>query len=320
MLKDKFGRHIDYMRVSVTDRCNLRCIYCSQKDAFSWIPHGEILSYEELFEILDQAVKLGIRRIRLTGGEPLVRKGLISFIRQISKAWGLKDLSLTTNGTLLAEVAAELKESGLTRVNISLDTLRPDRFKEITGFDYWHRVWAGIEAALATKLAPVKINVVVLRGINDDEILDLARLTLHYPLEVRFIEFMPVGKGAAWEKYFCSTKEVIERLRPLRPLVPVVTQGGGPAHTFCLSGALGKIGFISAMTHHFCATCNRIRLTADGRLRPCLFSDYEINIKSLLRRPHRTEEIRAYIKQAVDAKPRDRLQGRPQRLMRSIGG
>ncbi len=321
MPKDRFGRQIDYLRVSITDRCNLRCLYCSQKDSFSWIPHQEILSYEELFEVLEQAVALGFKRLRLTGGEPLVRRDVVSFIARLAKLSGLEDLSLTTNGTLLAEVAQDLKKAGLKRVNISLDTLRPERFEAITGYPLWQRVWAGIQAALEAGLLPVKINVVIMRGINDDEILDLALLCKAYPLEVRFIEFMPVGEGAPWAKdRFLSADEVKERLKSLGPLEPIASYGGGPAYTYSFPGAQGKIGFINAMSNHFCARCNRLRLTPDGRLRPCLFSDKEIDLKGILRRPHTPEEIKATIQQAIEKKPQDRLQSLPKRLMRSIGG
>ncbi len=321
MPKDKFGRQIDYLRVSVTDRCNLRCLYCSQKDSFAWIPHQEILSYEELFEVLEQAVALGFRRLRLTGGEPLVRRDMVSFIARLAKLPGLEDLSLTTNGTLLAEVAKELKDAGLRRVNISLDTLRPERFEEITGYPLWEKAWAGILAALEVGLQPVKINVVIMREINEDEILDLALLAKDYPLEVRFIEFMPVGEGASWaQERFISAEEVRARLEALGPLEPIASYGGGPASTYRLPGAQGKIGFITAMSNHFCARCNRLRLTPDGRLRPCLFSDEEIDLKAILRRPHRPEEIRATLRYAIEKKPQDRLQSMPKRLMRSIGG
>ena len=322
MLSDRFGRKITYLRVSVTDRCNLRCIYCSQKEAFSWLPPEEILSYEELFEVIRAAVELGFKRIRITGGEPLVRKGLVSFVRRVTGLSGLEDLALTTNGTLLAEVAEALKEAGLRRVNISLDTLRPERFEEITGRPYLSRVLRGIEKALEAGFSPVKINVVVIRGVNDDEIPELARLSLDRPLEVRFIEFMPVGEGSLWdESRFMPLEEIKERLRTLGNLQPVSSYGGGPAKTFTLPGAQGKIGFISAMSHHFCDRCNRLRLTADGRLRPCLFSDLEIDIKALLRRPHSLEEVKATLQEAVRLKPINRLETKlPQRLMRSIGG
>lgn len=321
MLTDRFGRRITYLRVSVTDRCNLRCVYCSQKEAFSWLPHEEILSYEELFEVLQVAVEIGFKRFRITGGEPLVRRGIVSFIRRLTGLSGLEDLALTTNGTLLADVAKDLKEAGLKRVNISLDTLRPKRFEEITGRPYLSRVLHGIEKALEVGLSPVKINVVVIRGLNDDEIPELARLSLDRPLEVRFIEFMPVGEGALWEESrFLPLEEIKKRLLALGELEPASSFGGGPAETFAFPGAQGKVGFISAMSHHFCDRCNRLRLTADGRLRPCLFSDTEIDLKSLLRRPHTLEEVKATLEEAVLAKPHDRLQRFPHRLMRSIGG
>ncbi len=322
MLCDRFGRRINYLRVSVTDRCNLRCLYCSQRDRFSWLPPEEILSYEELFEVIQTAVTLGFTRLRLTGGEPLLRKGLISFIARLSNLSGLKDLTMTTNGTLLSEQAQELKKAGLRRINISLDTLDPQKFEKITGRPYLSKVLEGIEAALRVGFSPVKINVVVMRGINDDELLDLAGLAKDLPLEVRFIEFMPVGEGTFWnEERLLDQDEMKRRLAPLGRLSPVDSTGAGPATTYVFPGAKGKIGFIGAMTHHFCQKCNRLRLTPEGRLRPCLFSDEEVDLKGLLRRPHTLEEVKETIKKAVFLKPATRL-GRkfPRRLMRSIGG
>ncbi len=322
MLLDKFGRKIHYLRVSVTDRCNLQCIYCSQRETFSWLPHEEILSYEELFEIIKVATELGFDRIRLTGGEPLIRKGIVSFINTISRLPGIKDLSMTTNGVLLAEIAKDLRQAGLKRVNISLDTLDPEKFKKITGKPYFFHVLKGIEAALNAGFSAVKINVVVMRGINDDEIVKLAQMTMEYPIEVRFIEFMPIGKGTKWDNnLLVEIDEIKNKVSKFGKLYPTTSVGVGPAEVFTFAKAKGKIGFIGAMSHHFCERCNRLRLTSDGRLRPCLFSDLEFDLKSILRRPHTLEEIKQVIISAVASKPKTRfIHKYPTRLMRSIGG
>ncbi len=322
MLSDTFGRKINYLRVSVTDRCNLRCFYCSSKDSFAWLPPQEILSYEEFLEIIKVALSLGIEKIRLTGGEPLVRKGLVEFVARVAALPGLKDLSLTTNGVLLAEYALPLKKAGLKRVNVSLDTLKPDKYEALCGRPFLPQVLAGIEAALAAGLFPVKINTVVLRGYNDDEIEELARLTLKTPLEVRFIEFMPVGEGAPWKhEAFVPAEEIKERLRELGELRPSPSYGAGPAKTFSFPGAKGKIGFITAMSDHFCHRCNRLRLTPEGKLRPCLFSDQEIDLKPLVRGQRDRKGLEAAFLKALAIKPSSRLKSAlPKRLMRSIGG
>ncbi len=322
MLKDSFGRRITYLRVSVTDRCNLRCLYCSSKDRFSWLPPEEILTYEELLRVVKIGLKLGIRKIRLTGGEPLLRRGFVKFVAELSRFEGLEDLALTTNGVLLAEMASALKKAGLRRVNISLDTLRPERFKRLCGRPYLEKVLQGIDTALKVGLHPVKINTVVMRGQNDDELEELARLTLEYPLEVRFIEFMPVGEGAAWEKdAFLPAEEIKKRLLTLGKLNPSPSFGAGPAKTYAFVGAKGKIGFITAMSEHFCDRCNRLRLTPEGKLRPCLFSDEELDLKPLLRSGADDAALsRAFLK-ALHFKPASRLATRgPRRFMRSIGG
>ena len=322
MLKDSYGRQINYLRVSVTDRCNLRCFYCSSKDTFSWLPPEEILSYEEFLKVLKVALTLGIKKIRLTGGEPLVRKGFVGFVAQVAALPGLDDLSLTTNGVLLAEVARDLKKAGLRRVNISLDTLDPERYARLCGRPYLSRVLRGIEAALEAGLSPVKINTVVIKGENDHELEEMARLTLEAPVEVRFIEFMPVGSGAPWEnEAFLPAAEVKERLSSLGPLREAPSYGAGPAMTYTLPGAKGKIGFITAMSEHFCHRCNRLRLTAEGKLRPCLFSDRELDLKPILRGSAQGQGLKEAFLTALALKPSSRLENAPpRRLMRSIGG
>ncbi len=322
MLSDAFGRKINYLRVSVTDRCNLRCLYCSSKDQFSWLPPEEILTYEELLKLIRVGLKLGIKKIRLTGGEPLIRKGLVDFIAKLSRLEGLEDLSLTTNGVLLAEMASALKEAGLRRVNISLDTLRPDRYARLCGRPFLAKVLEGIESALRVGLHPVKINTVVMKGQNDDELEDLARLTLEAPLEVRFIEFMPVGEGAPWQKEaFFPARKIKERLLALGKLKPTTSVGAGPAKIYTFPGAKGKIGFITAMSEHFCQHCNRLRLTPEGKLRPCLFSDLELDLKAPLRAGAEEKELSEVFLSALRLKPASRFKAHlPRRLMRSIGG
>ncbi|OAQ20008.1 GTP 3',8-cyclase MoaA [Thermosulfurimonas dismutans] len=319
MLKDAYGRQIRYLRVSVTDRCNLRCLYCSQK-AFEWLPPEDILSYEEIYEVVSAAVELGVERVRLTGGEPLIRKGLPELIRRLAAIPGLKDLSLTTNGLRLKELASELKAAGLKRVNVSLDTLRPERFRELTGLDGLSKVLAGIDAALSVGLSPVKINMVVLRGFNEDEIEEMAKLTFEKPVHVRFIEFMPVGEGAGWnEERWMPLFEIRKRVESVGSLYPTVSEGGGPAKSFRFAGAKGAVGFIAAMSEHFCARCNRLRLTPEGKLRFCLFSDREFDLKPYLSQGR--EVLKKILVESVKEKPASRLEGHlPRRLMRSIGG
>ncbi len=323
-LADSWQRQINYLRVSVTDRCNLRCVYCSA-EAFEQLPHAEILSYEEITRLIEAATGLGISKVRLTGGEPLLRPRVSALVRMVAQTPGIDDLSLTTNGTQLDRFAAELKAAGLDRVNISLDTLRPDRFKRITGGDKLETVLAGIEAARRLGLNPVKINMVVMRGVNDDEVVDFARKTVHEGWNVRFIEFMPFG-SADTDYGTVPSAEIRERIgAALGPLLPHVSKtGNGPARYFRLRGAAGTVGFISAITEHFCATCNRLRVTADGHLRPCLLDDDEVDVKAALRRGAGPDELREIIQQAVAGKREHHhlSQGvaAPERSMRQIGG
>ena len=285
-LIDKFDRKIDYLRISITDRCNLRCIYCMPPEGVPTIGHDQILTYEEIIEIARMACRLGITKIRLSGGEPLVRRKVVSLIRELNRLEGLKDLSLTTNGVLLAEYLPALVDAGLRRVNVSLDTMRPDRFREITRFPLLDRVLTGLDSALAAGLDPVKINVVVIRGLNDDEVTDFARLALEAPFRVRFIEFMPVGSGPGWgPEKVVSSAEIRARIEEeFGRLLPVLGRTeSGPAKGFRLARGRGELGFISPVSRHFCGTCNRVRLTADGGLRPCLFSDEEVDLRAILR-------------------------------------
>ncbi|MBI2915087.1 MAG: GTP 3',8-cyclase MoaA [Firmicutes bacterium] len=310
---DRFGRRIDYLRISVTDRCNLRCIYCMPPEGVPAKSHSEILTLEEIARIARAAAMCGMTRIRITGGEPLVRKGLTSLIRELSAIHGIEDLALTTNGMLLPAVARGLAESGLQRVNVSLDTLKRDRFRRITRLGDVDGVLRGIDAAFEAGLRPVKLNVVAMRGWNEDEILDFARLTLERSLHVRFIELMPIGECLPWaRRELVPCQEIQERLRAFDPtFAPApaahTARGGGPAVYYSFAGALGTVGFIAASSGHFCQSCNRLRLTADGRLGPCLFSMEGLDLRTLVRdRSVRDEDLCYAIRQAIDRKPPDR--------------
>ncbi len=298
---DSFGRRINYLRVSVTDRCNLRCIYCMPPEGIPQIPHSEILSYEEIRTVVRAAAELGMNRVRLTGGEPLVRAELPKLIRMLSEIEGIEELFLTTNGTILKKYALELKQAGLTRVNVSLDTLKADKFRHITRLGELKDVLEGIEAARDAGLHPVKINTVVMQGINDDEVLDFAKMTYKDGWHVRFIELMPF-KGVAEFVSSVELRQHISLLGKLEPCIPVT--GSGPAMYYRLSGAAGTIGLISPVTESsFCSRCNRMRLTPDGRLRPCLLAEEEIDLKMPLRNNASVEELKRLILKTVASKP-----------------
>ncbi len=320
-LIDNHQRRLTYLRLSVTDKCNLRCWYCQPPQGPELLPHLEILSYEEMLRLVGLFKDLGMNKIRVTGGEPLMRRDLISFLSRLKRIASGVELCLTTNGLLLDEMAADLRAAGVARVNVSLDSLRPERFQAITQVDALDRVLAGLETALATGFRPVKINMVPLAGVNDDEIADFGRLSLERPLEVRFIEFMPLGDGGRWRpEMVVPSAEVMRRLSSLGRLEPIEPRpGDGPARRFRIEGAAGAVGFISAMTDHFCQTCNRLRLTAEGRLRPCLLSDLEVDLKTPLREGASDAELTRIIVESAGLKPRrpDREVHRP---MSSIGG
>ena len=319
MLIDRFGRKIEYLRISVTDRCNFRCVYCQSRKPVKFLPHSELLTYEEIEEIVKTAAELGVKRVRITGGEPLGRKNIEFLIEKIAKISGIEDLSLTTNGYFLYEKAETLKKVGLKRLNISLDTLSPEKFRKITGGFDFQRIWQGILKAFELGFEPLKLNVVVIRGLNDDEILDLAKLTLKYPWEIRFIEFMPLGDGELWgEDKVVSVREIQSILESYAPFEEVSSFGGGPARVFKWKDAKGKIGLISPLSEHFCGRCNRFRITADGRLRTCLFSDQEINLKDYLR--GRKGDLKEAFYLALSLKPERREIKKTMRKMRAIGG
>ena len=326
---DAYSRPINYLRVSVTDRCNLRCVYCMPAEGVPWRSRDEILRFEEIETVVRAAAELGISKVRLTGGEPLVRLGVVNLVRMLAAIPGVDDLSMTSNGILLAQHANDLAAAGLKRVNISLDTLRPERFAAITRLGRIEQVLAGIEAAHRAGLEPVKINTVVIRGLNDDEVVDFGRKTVGDGWNVRFIEWMPIGSagclGDAWLDGVVTADEIKPRLeQALGKLEPVDGDGGGPARYYRLPGAKGTVGLITAVSEHFCFHCNRLRLTADGQLRPCLLSDEEIDLRSPLREGADVEDIKALILEAIQLKPRrhhlSEARHPEKRLMSQIGG
>ncbi len=303
LLKDPYQRRIDYLRLSVTDRCNLRCTYCMPEDGVPRLDHPDILNYEEILRLARIATRMGITKIRVTGGEPLVRKDILFLCANMAAIPGLKSLSLTTNGLLLAHYARGLFVAGIKRINISLDTLNPEKFAAITRRDCFEQVWGGIRAVQETGFAPIKLNAVVMQGINDDEIEDLARLTYHYPFEVRFIEFMPFQADDEHNR-FVAADEILERLSKVAPLLPAVSENSnGPARHYRFPNSIGKIGIISPISEHFCHTCNRLRVTADGKLRTCLFSMEETDLKTPLRQGASDKEIMDRIYAAISHKP-----------------
>jgi cyclic pyranopterin phosphate synthase len=311
------------------DSMGMKCVYCTPFCGRSRLRRSQILTYEELQQVVEAAVSVGISKIRITGGEPLIRNGVVDLCRMISSIQGIKSVALTTNGVRLEKLAQPLKSAGVKRVNVSLDTLDPERFKQITGRDMLPRVFAGIREAEAVGMSPVKINTVAMKGINDDEIAAFARLTLTKPYHVRFIELMPSeGWGQLDHRtHFLSAKQILDRIPEIRE-----TRFGqgvdsfGPARLFSLPAAAGKIGVIAPVTRHFCSTCNRLRLTADGKLRSCLFAKQELDIKARLRQGASTEELADIFRLAVVQKPhRHHLQSNltgngPVRAMYAIGG
>ncbi len=314
-------RVINYLRISVTDLCNYRCTYCMPPEGVKRLPHSEILSFEEICSVVGAAVPLGINRVRLTGGEPLIRKGTPDLARMLVQLPGVEEVYLTTNGSLLEDLSEQLRRSGLSRINVSMDSLRPERYRTITRGGDLEKVWRGIEAARKAGLEPIKLNVVVIKGVNDDEIEDFAAFTIENPFEVRFIEYMPFGPMETLKDYECITADEMKiRIGAIGKLNPLPRfRQNGPAQRYALEGAKGTIGFITAMSHSFCSTCNRIRLTADGRLLSCLFSEKSVDVKSLLRSDASPAEITDAIKLAMEMKPSIRSE-QSNSFMSSIGG
>jgi GTP 3',8-cyclase len=323
-LRDQWGRSIEYLRISVTDRCNFRCVYCMPLEGLQWLPKSDILRYEEIIEVVRQLAPLGLRRVRLTGGEPTIRPDLESLVRGLRAVPEIEDISLSTNGVRLPQMARSLREAGLDRVNMSADSLRSERISAIArrtlGFD----PIAAASSATEAGLVPVKINVVVMRGINDDEIVDFARLTLDHPWHVRYIELMPVGemRDLTWE-HVVPSDEVLQRIAVLGTLEADSgpARGNGPAKYYRFAGAPGSVGVITPMTHTYCGSCNRVRLTADGRLRTCLYGDHEVNLRDPLRRG---EPLEPLFRQALAEKPKEhhllQMQVGGLRALSQVGG
>jgi cyclic pyranopterin phosphate synthase len=304
-LADAFNRPITYLRVSVTDKCNLRCVYCMPESGLPWLRREELLNYEEIVEIVRAAASTGVRTIRLTGGEPLVRRDLDRLVAGIAAIDGIDDIALSTNAMLLEEQLEGLVAAGLRRVNISLDTLRPDRFERIARRPGLDRVLRGIDAAIEANLLPVKLNCVVMRGENDDEIADFARLTQQRAVYVRFIEVMPVHENLGLQHdTYVSSDEILERVAQIGQIEPVPgPPGNGPARYFAFPGAPGAVGVISPLSHDYCERCNRVRLTADGRLRLCLFGDQHVDLRTALRNGASTGDLAELFRASMAIKP-----------------
>jgi cyclic pyranopterin phosphate synthase len=329
MFIDPFGRPITYLRISLTDRCNLRCVYCMPKEGMQWQPHANQLSAEEIARVVETAAQGGVKRVRLTGGEPLVHPQIVEIVRRIASVPNIEEVSLTTNAMLLERLAQPLADAGLTRVNISLDSLEADKFRRITRGGDLTRVWKGIGAAERAHLAPIKLNTVIVRGLNADELPALANLTVEHDWHVRFIEVMPIGNAQDWGEYFpapseryVSVQEMHAQLSTfnLQPSTP--PQGNGPARTFRIPNAPGTVGFISPLGEHFCQNCNRLRLTSDGKLRSCLVIPAEVSLRDAVRSGRPLED---FFQQAIAQKPKhhDMLAAVPtgsQRGMSQIGG
>jgi|UniRef100_A0A7C3ZA93 cyclic pyranopterin phosphate synthase len=323
---DPATSRINYLRLSVTDRCQLRCRYCTYWRDWRKLPGGDLLRYEELLRLVALAATMGIVKVRVTGGEPLIRRGLVDFLAELQRVPGIAKVCLTTNGVLLSQSAPALYEAGLRHLNISLDTLRRERYWRLTGRDNLPEVLAGLDKAASLGFHPIKINCVVLKGINDDEVLDLAMLARDRPYQVRFIELMPTVSQPWWQRHFLPLPQVLERLQELGPLLPSIPEpASGPARIFRVAGFLGEFGFISPLSGHQCRTCNRLRLSADGRLRPCLFAPHDFDLKASLRLGGGDESGRVLFQRAMAMKgekagfPLSRSSN-PSRPMVSIGG
>ena len=328
-LIDRYGRSITYLRISLTDRCNLRCVYCMPKDGLQWQPLAEQLTVDEIIRVVETASSCGVKRVRLTGGEPLVHPHIVEIVHRIASIPEIEEVSLTTNAMMLERLAQPLANAGLCRVNISLDTLDREKFTRITRGGEINRVWKGIAAAEQAHLAPIKLNAVIVRGLNADELPDLARLTVEHDWHVRFIELMPIGNVQDWGEGFptssdryVSVQEMQTQLSRFGLQSKQAVIGNGPARTFRIPGALGTVGFISPLGEHFCESCNRLRLTADGKLRPCLDSSSEVPLREAL---HSGQSLESFYRQAILNKPQHHdmhtsLITGSQRGMSQIGG
>ncbi|WP_239257283.1 GTP 3',8-cyclase MoaA [Listeria ilorinensis] len=303
LLTDRFGRVHDYIRISVTDRCNLRCVYCMPEEGLKFLPHEKVLSQDEIVDFMKIMVQFGIRKVRLTGGEPLLRTDIVEIVRGIASIPEIEDIAVTTNAMYLAKKAADLKAAGLTRINVSLDSLHEDRFRSITRGGRLQKVLDGIKRAEEVGLFPIKLNVVLIKGQNDDEIMDFLRFTQNKDINVRFIEYMPIGHaGNSWKQKYMSLETIFERIREEGLEFESVEsiRGNGPSENYRLSGAQGTFGLIHPVSAHFCANCNRLRLTADGYIKACLYWDEEMNIRPLIQKP---DELIELVQKAIDNKP-----------------
>ncbi|MFD1957540.1 GTP 3',8-cyclase MoaA [Paenibacillus thailandensis] len=303
MLTDRFGRVHDYLRISVTDRCNLRCLYCMPEEGVEFMESSELLSYDQIVEVVETAAEMGISKLRITGGEPLVRPGLPGLVQRLAAIPGIRDIALTTNGIFLAKQAEALKEAGLTRVNISLDTLDPARFRFIARRGELKRVMEGIEAAAAAGFSPIKLNCVLLKGVNEDEIASFLKLAYEQPLHVRFIEYMPIGHAdEGWRSHYLPLSRVLEIAEEQGYAIKrrERVKGNGPSDDWQMEGGVGSFGLIHPVSDHFCASCNRLRLTADGSIKPCLYWMDELNVKPAI---GNREAMRALFERAMNVKP-----------------
>ncbi|MDW7729469.1 MAG: GTP 3',8-cyclase MoaA [Bacillota bacterium] len=308
-LTDGQGRKHDYLRISITDRCNLRCVYCMGEEGIEQLKHEDILSYEDILKVVRAGAELGISKIRITGGEPLVRRGVVDLIRNIAATPGISDLAMTTNGILLDKYAGELKKAGLKRVNISLDSMQPEKYNNITRCGKLDQALRGIEAALDNKLNPVKLNVVLMKGVNDDEIIDFLELTRKKPLHVRFIEYMPIGDhDCGYRDHYLPLTYIEEvAIKAGFPLTPVPLPGGaGPAESYTIAGGQGTIGLIHPISKHFCDTCNRLRLTAEGNLKACLYWQDETPVQPVI---NDNEALKDLIQEVLKSKPVEHQMG-----------
>lgn len=321
-LVDRFNREVTYLRVSVTDRCNLRCLYCAPRGPIEFGESSTLLSFEEITRVVTIGAAMGISKIRLTGGEPLVRRGVVELVERLARVEGIREVAMTTNGTLLGRLAGPLKKAGLTRLNISLDTMSPERFRQITGNGNLSSVLEGIDAALAAGFSPLKLNVVVLRGVNDGEMGSLVDFAVSRGAIVRFIELMPFAVGPEWKRYYLPREEMLAQLAHLVDPVLLNPEGSDPAAYYRLKDRRGVVGLISPVSCSFCARCNRLRLTADGFLRPCLYREGEVDLKNALRAGASDEEIAALIRLAVAGKPAEGTSRPPagSRPMLRLGG
>lgn len=304
-LIDKFGRHIDYVRLSVTDRCDFRCVYC-MSEKMTFLPREQVLSLEEIFRVAQAFVKLGVKRLRLTGGEPLIRSNIMSLVENIGALPGLEELLITTNGSHLETLAQPLKKAGVTRINISLDSLQPDMFRQMTRTGDLNQVLRGIDAAVAAGFKSLRLNAVILKGRNDHEILDLLEYAMRLGINIAYIEEMPLGEVSDHDRLdtTCSNDEVRKVIESRYPLTPVVMKTAGPSRYYRIENSPTKVGFISPVSHNFCDTCNRVRVTVEGRLLLCLGNEHSMDLRSILREHPADEQLlQERIRAAMDLKP-----------------